>query len=92
LCPPPLSGEVREQRPAPLRHAHIQAFRNRAAAGLGHLSPEELDRMLDEEGVSDFFAKPGVGTDATKVMAVPKVRCLVPQVSSMCGVGIGGWW
>ncbi|KAG5175992.1 hypothetical protein JKP88DRAFT_259052 [Tribonema minus] len=43
----PARGEIREQRPAPLRHAHVQAFRNRAEAGLGRLSPEELDAMVD---------------------------------------------
>eukprot|EP00601_Ochromonadales_sp_CCMP2298_P000142 CAMPEP_0173186028 /NCGR_PEP_ID=MMETSP1141-20130122/9901_1 /TAXON_ID=483371 /ORGANISM="non described non described, Strain CCMP2298" /LENGTH=511 /DNA_ID=CAMNT_0014109659 /DNA_START=83 /DNA_END=1614 /DNA_ORIENTATION=- len=26
-------GEVKEQRPAPLRHAHVQAYRNRSAQG-----------------------------------------------------------
>ena len=44
------------------------------AAGIGHLSPEELDKMLDDEGISDFFAKPGIGYDSTRVMATSKVR------------------
>jgi hypothetical protein len=42
------------------------------AAGLGHLSPEELDKMLDDEGMSDFFARPGI--QHTRVMATSKVR------------------
>jgi hypothetical protein len=68
------AGEVKEQRPAPIRHAHIQAFRNRVAAGMGHLNAEELDKLLDEQGMSDFFAKYGVGYDGTKIMAKSKVR------------------
>jgi hypothetical protein len=39
------AGEVKEQRPAPLRHAHVQAARNRQAAGLGRASPDELEKM-----------------------------------------------
>ena len=38
-------GKVKEQRPAPLRHAHVQAFRNRVAAGLGKIGPQELEEM-----------------------------------------------
>jgi hypothetical protein len=43
-------GEVKEQRPAPLRFAHIMAFRNRALAGLGALSPDELDELYEGQG------------------------------------------
>jgi len=60
-------GEVKEQRPAPLRHAHVQAYRNRSVQGLGLLSPDELDRMYDEEETdsSPYFAMVGkVGTRA----------------------------
>jgi hypothetical protein len=42
-------GEVKEQRPAPIRHAHIQAFRNRVAAGLGKIGPGELEVMYERE-------------------------------------------
>ena len=49
------AGEVKEQRPAPLRHAHVQAARNRQAAGLGRASPDELEKMhadLQEQGAT----------------------------------------
>lgn len=39
-------GHVKEQRPAPLRHAHVQAYRNRVAAGLGGHSPDDLESHL----------------------------------------------
>ena len=32
-------GEVQEQRPAPLRHAHVQAFRNRYRYNITDLEP-----------------------------------------------------
>lgn len=44
----PARGEVKEQRPAPLRHAHLQASRNRVAAGLGQASPDELEELFRE--------------------------------------------
>jgi hypothetical protein len=44
----PARGEVKEQRPAPLRHAHLQASRNRVAAGLGAASPDELEELFAE--------------------------------------------
>lgn len=49
-------GEIREQRPAPLRHAHVQAYRNRSVQGMGGLSPDELDRIYDESDPSPYFA------------------------------------
>jgi hypothetical protein len=52
-------GEVKEQRPAPLRHAHVQAFRNRVAAGYERLSPMELEDVLEREGLSNLFALKG---------------------------------
>lgn len=61
-------GEVKEQRPAPLRHAHVQAYRNRCTAGVGHLGPDELDEMVRRDGLSDLFAK--VGTEGSKPTAV----------------------
>lgn len=33
------------ERPANLRYAHVQAYRNRVQAGLARASPEELDKM-----------------------------------------------
>jgi hypothetical protein len=42
-------GEVKEQRPMPLRHAHVQAYRNRLVAGLGGLDPDRLDALLTGE-------------------------------------------
>jgi len=65
-------GQIKEQHPAPIRHSHIQAYRNRQAAGLGHLNAEELDKMLEDEGMSDLFCK--VGYLATKPMGVPRVK------------------
>lgn len=50
-------GEIREQRPAPLRHAHVQAYRNRSVQGMGGLSPDELDRIYDESEPSPYFAQ-----------------------------------
>ncbi|CAM9254296.1 unnamed protein product, partial [Discosporangium mesarthrocarpum] len=52
-------GEVKEQRPAPLRHAHVQAFKNRSNADLGRCSPEQLDKILATQGMSDLFASIG---------------------------------
>ena len=65
-------GEIKEQRPAPLRHAHVQAYRNRSVQGVGVLSPDELDHMYEEEtgregdsSSSSYFAMVGkVGTRA----------------------------
>ncbi len=65
-------GEVKEQRPAPLRHAHIQAYRNRSVQGYGGLNPDELDALYESNRFSDiaqsFFAHIGrVGTRAFSV-------------------------
>lgn len=38
-------GDIKEQRPFPLRHAHVQAFKNRQVLGMGKLSPDELDQL-----------------------------------------------
>ncbi|CAM9466589.1 unnamed protein product, partial [Sphacelaria rigidula] len=66
-------GEVEEQRPAPLRHAHVQAFRNRANVGLGRCSSEELESLLKQEGMSDLFAKVGPqGTVALQKCSLSK--------------------
>ncbi|CAM9831384.1 unnamed protein product, partial [Ectocarpus sp. 12 AP-2014] len=73
-------GEVQEQRPAPLRHAHVQAFRNRwENVGLGKFSPEALDEMLKTEGMSDLFAN--VGPQGT----LPFQRCSVPRPLTRSG-------
>ena len=65
-------GEVKEQRPAPLRFAHIQAYRNRAVQGLGGLSPPELDEMCSSgQHPLNYFAQAGMqGTRALAVTAV----------------------
>jgi hypothetical protein len=53
-------GEVKEQRPAPLRFAHVQAYRNRAVQGKGGLNPDELDEMYTKKrGDISWFAQPG---------------------------------
>lgn len=71
-------GEIKEQRPAPLRHAHVQAYRNRAVAGIGALSPDELDRLYNE-GTADpaYFAlvgKSGTRALSTTALANPLSR------------------
>ena len=63
-------GSVKEQRPAPLRHAHVQAFRNRAAAGLGRVGPAGLEEMYRSNKMSKLFA--GVGPEGTQALAVPQ--------------------
>ena len=63
-------GEVKEQRPAPIRHAHIQAYRNRVAAGLGAIGPRELEELYEEQGMSKIFA--AVGPEGTQALAVSK--------------------
>ena len=65
-------GEVKEQRPAPLRHAHIQAYRNRCTAGVGDLNPDEKDALLEKEGMSDWFAQ--VGTEGTRAVSVAQLK------------------
>ena len=60
-------GEIKEQRPAPLRHAHVQAFKNRAAAGLGRIGPAELEDMYKVNKMSKLFA--GVGPEGTQALA-----------------------
>lgn len=73
-------GEVKEQRPAPLRHAHIQAYRNRCVNGEGDLSPDELDQMYEElqsrgdgrERTAPQFAH--VGMKGTMALSVASLR------------------
>lgn len=62
-------GEVKEQRPAPIRHAHVQAYRNRSVQGFGGLNPDELDALHENPDVpAHFFAQIGrVGTKAFSV-------------------------
>jgi len=64
----PAQGQVKEQRPAPLRHAHLQAARNRAAAGLGRASPDELALMLDEYEATGAIGAVS-GDDAAKLFS-----------------------
>ena len=65
-------GEIKEQRPLPLRHAHIQAFRNRSVQGLGRLNPDELDSIVARDGLSDLFAVPG--RNGTMAMSVTSLK------------------
>jgi hypothetical protein len=67
-------GEIKEVRPAPIRQAHVQAFRNRVEAGLGSLSPDELEAMADD-GVHppEYFAQVGRrGTQPIAQSSVPR--------------------
>ena len=48
-------GEVQEQRPAPLRHAHVQAFRNRCVRPALALAPKvqfAANRLMSIEAIS----------------------------------------
>jgi hypothetical protein len=65
-------GEIKEQRPAPIRHAHVQAYRNRCTQGLDRLNPDEMDLMLSEQGISDLFAR--VGLAGTRPMSVALLK------------------
>ena len=65
-------GEVKEQRPAPIRHAHIQAYRNRLVQKVGHLSPDELDYLYDTNGDPSFFAQ--IGTIGTRAFSVTSLQ------------------
>jgi hypothetical protein len=66
-------GETKEQRPAPLRHAHVQAYRNRLIDGIADLSPDQLDEINREGlGKSEYFAQ--IGIQGTTAMAVSTLR------------------
>lgn len=66
-------GEIKEQRPAPIRHAHIQAYRNRSMRGLGVLSPDELDEMYANGENRIFFAEVGrMGTRSLSVATIAR--------------------
>lgn len=65
-------GEVKEQRPAPLRHAHVQAYRNRCMAGLDLVSPDELDAMLENGAPREYFAQ--VGMQGTQALSVSMLK------------------
>ena len=56
-------GDIKEQRPFPLRFAHVQAFRNRSVAGIGNLSADELDALyaarIEHDLDDHFFASTG---------------------------------
>lgn len=65
-------GEIKEQRPAPLRHAHIQAYRNRCVGGFGELNPDELDSMKESSMSSEYFAR--VGLQGTRPLAVTLLK------------------
>ena len=70
-------GEIKEQRPWPLRHAHVQAYRNRSDKGMSRLDPDELEKIYKDfqEGAarvpSEMFALVGLnGTRALSVTAL----------------------
>ena len=69
-------GDIKEQRPFPLRFAHVQAFRNRSVAGIGNLSADELDALfaarLELELGDHFFASPG--RSSTPAMSLSTTR------------------
>ncbi|CAM9246985.1 unnamed protein product, partial [Ectocarpus fasciculatus] len=73
-------GETKEQRPAPLRHAHIQSYRNRCVNGQGDLSPEDLDEMYEElqsrgdgsERTAPQFAQ--IGMKGTMALSVATLK------------------
>jgi hypothetical protein len=82
-------GEIKEQRPWPLRHAHIQAYMNRTVFGLGRVSPDELDGMYENylkyQNTHELFdeEKPAVlqkemfalvGIDGTRALAVTALQ------------------
>ena len=63
-------GEIKEQRPFPLRHAHVQAYRNRSNKGYGGMNPDEMDLLVESQGsyISDDFAQ--VGMSGTRPIAI----------------------
>jgi len=62
-------GDIKEQRPAPIRHAHVQAYRNRAVHGMGGLSPDELDAAYTSGNADpSFFGQ--IGTTGTRAMSL----------------------
>jgi cilia- and flagella-associated protein 65 len=62
-------GDIKEQRPAPLRHAHVQAYRNRAVHGMGGLNPDELDEAYRSESADPaIFAQ--IGQAGTRPMSL----------------------
>jgi hypothetical protein len=62
ICIYRAAGEIKEQRPAALRHAHVQAHRNRSIKNLGGLNPDELDILYNQNnyGEEDYFAQVGI--------------------------------
>ena len=82
-------GEVKEQRPAPLRFAHVQAYRNRAVQGLGGLSPPELDDMVvqgEAEQNPAFFAQ--VGRVGTRALAVTSLQSPLTRTGEATRVAV----
>jgi hypothetical protein len=80
-------GEIKEQRPAPIRHAHVQAYRNRAVAGMGCLNPDEMDRMYNE-GMTDpaFFAL--VGKTGTRALSMTTLSNPLSRVGDVSRVDV----
>lgn len=66
-------GEVKEQRPAPIRHAHVQAYRNRSVEGKGGCTPEELDELYEQPDANmAYFAQ--IGRIGTKAMSITSLQ------------------
>jgi hypothetical protein len=66
-------GEIKEQRPAPIRHAHVQAYRNRLIDGIADLNPDQLDEINRENlGKREYFAQ--IGMQGTTTMAVSALK------------------
>ncbi|KAG6974099.1 hypothetical protein JG688_00003237 [Phytophthora aleatoria] len=49
------TGYDEKTRPSPFQQAHIDAYRLRAAAGLGRLSPDQLETYREENGDAMFL-------------------------------------
>lgn len=72
-------GEIKEQRPAPLRHAHVQAFRNRAVQGLSRLNPDELDLMLVDGAHQTLMEGTSAGVSVDNIFAIVGTKGTMPM-------------
>lgn len=80
-------GDIKEQRPAPLRFAHVQAYRNRQVQGVGGLSPPELDDMYAQgSGDPAFFAS--VGRVGTRALAVTSLQSPLTRTGEATRVAV----
>ena len=75
-------GEVQEQRPAPLRHAHVQAFRNRC---LAYIVTRGRRRLLDVRRTSEGVNSVSVDTQILSGSFVCQMsRCYAVPVRNIC--------